>query len=722
MGERVNQCLSYSSETCRNLVGGGMAKASPSRSVQSLSISVKLMTNFSRYRHTTQVKKSVRRNIPVTLMQPQEETTSLVQQINQIILNSSNPEKVLQQMAQAIGEGFRVDHCFITVKGGNSDQTQRSAGGGSGSCVELAQTAHWDSDNQLAVLSQQQILGLTQLASLMPSSADTLAIEDIQATESSLVLSPPHLLLPVRAILGIPTCQGKIYGMILLMRTEPYYWTDTEKEHVLALASPAAIALSQVVQTKQIAALQQQVQTSAQYQTLINKLMMASRSSLELQQILQLAIAGTAETLDVERGLILLLKYASPVLKNRDRREHIPKAKATVVCEWLNASQERHHYDRTLLSESFWLSECRLCQQAFKDSPRPVTLVEPYVPTIDPARDIAPLFKSQPVGSLIFPMESQDIVLGFFVLQHSSPRLWQSEELALLELVSAQISSAIIQSQTLQQVQTLVEERTVQLQSSLEIQLKLYEKMRQQVDQLRQFNQLQDEFLSNVNHELRTPLTSMSVAIRLLRQPGLKTELQTKYLDILEQQCDQEIKLVNDLLQLQELQSDPAPLQLEIIDLKLKIRDLVQSFEEKWADKGLNINIDLPKASLLLQTEVDSLDRILQELFTNAGKYSDPDTAIVLKVNQQANQIVLNLTNIGADISPEEASQLFDKFRRGRGITQKAIQGTGLGLALVKCLVQHLNGTINVSICPDHSTRSEICFTLTLPKFFELQP
>ncbi len=102
-------------------------------------------------------------------------------------------------------------------------------------------------------------------------------------------------------------------------------------------------------------------------------------------------------------------------------------------------------------------------------------------------------------------------------------------------MVSTQLSNAIIQSQTLRQVQGLVEERTAQLQRSLEVQAKLYEKTRQQLEQLRQLNELKDEFVSTMNHELRTPLTSMSLAIRMLRQStALPPERQAKYLDILE--------------------------------------------------------------------------------------------------------------------------------------------------------------------------------------------
>lgn len=123
----------------------------------------------------------------------------------------------------------------------------------------------------------------------------------------------------------------------------------------------------------------------------------------------------------------------------------------------------------------------------------------------------------------------------------------------------------------------------------------------------------------------------------------------------------------------------------------------------------------------MLQTDLDSVDRILQELLTNAGKYSDPDTAVHLcathEVNPQNPQIVLTLSNTGPGISLADQDYIFDKFRRGQGVSEQVIQGTGLGLALVKCLVQHLNGTITVSSNQiSHSQLWLTCFTLTLPQ------
>jgi signal transduction histidine kinase len=238
---------------------------------------------------------------------------------------------------------------------------------------------------------------------------------------------------------------------------------------------------------------------------------------------------------------------------------------------------------------------------------------------------------------------------------------------------------------------------------------------------------LKDEFLDTVSHELRTPLTSMALAIRMLRQTGATGDRGARYLDILEQQCAQETNLINDLLALRELESKQTTLQLEELNLVELVQEVVASFQSTWAAQGLKLELEAPSYPLSLSSDRDSLNRVLLELLTNATRYSEPESCIRLTiveqqqpVNQQeevGNQVVLTLTNQGAAIPPEELPYIFDRFRRCHSAVQNAVPGTGLGLALVKSLTQHLNGTISASSVPtDQALVWETCFTLTLPQ------
>ncbi|MEH1886802.1 sensor histidine kinase [Nostoc sp.] len=645
----------------------------------------------------------------VKLMQHQEETArQLVQKINQVIANTSATALMLQDIAQLLGSAFQVDCCcLVSVTGDTSDEMT---------------TINWCADEYLGLPHPEEMFSMEQLlmhSPVLQCAAEPLTIEDISIVQNSLVIGCQYLPLPIKAVLAIPTRFGENNnGVINLIKFQPYDWSESEKQLLKEVESACAIAFSQVAQAKLITHQQQYLQKGDQYQSLIKQLTLLNRSNLELNQMLQLVIASTAESLQADRGLLILLKYTDPLFRTQGKKQ-VPKAKARVVGEWAKAAQiSRTTKPDTLVDQSFLVSECSLCQRPFIDSGKPV-IFDNYTEQNDTSAS-APLFAIEQLPAvLLVPLENQGKILGFLVLQQATTRTWQTAELELVEMVCAQVSNAIIQSQTLRQVQTLVDERTAKLQSSLELQRKMQEKTRQYVEQLQKLNELKDEFLSNMSDRLRYPLTNMLMSIRNLRLPGIAPERQVRYMDILEQECTKEINLINDLLTLQKLESPHEAPQLESIDLNTRIQAIAASFEKKLAEKGLKISVDLPEKSLKLQTELESFDRILQELLTNACKYSQHDTTVHLEavhqLDRQIDRVIIKVTNTGHAISEEEATYIFDKFRRGKG---RWTPGTGLGLALVKSLVQHLNGAIAVESLPiSDSEQSEICFTLTLPQF-----
>ncbi|MBD2356368.1 GAF domain-containing protein [Tolypothrix sp. FACHB-123] len=645
---------------------------------------------------------------PVKLMQhPQEPAHQLLQQINQLIATTPATILMLQELAKLLGITFGVDCCLVTVMSEPSTE---------------ATIANWCHEEYLGLPHSDEIFSMEQLLmelNVVQCAAEPLNIEDISTIQKSLEIGCQSLPLPIKAVLAIPTrFRGKNNGVISLIKFHPHNWTPSEQQLLKTVESSCAIALSQVAQSQLIASQQQHLQKNDQYQSLIKQLTILSRSNLELNQMLQLAIASAAESLQADRGLFIMLKYTDPLFRTRSKKQ-IPNAKATVVRQWTKDIQNLSSSTSDILNDqSFVVAECGLCQHIFTDSGKPV-VINDYAQQKDIVA-AAPLFAlEQYPAMLLMPLESQGRILGFLVLQQAAARTWQAAELNLVEMVCAQVSNAIIQSQTLRQVQNLVDERTAKLQSSLELQAKLHERTRQYVEQLRELNELKDEFLSNMSDRLRYPLTNMMMSIKNLRLPGITADRQNRYLDILEQECSKEINLINDLLTLQKLESQQATPLFKTIDLNTRVQDLAASFETKLAEKSLSINLDLPAESLKLQTEIESFDRILQELLTNACKYSEHDTFVELQatheVNQLVDQVIIKVTNTGRGISSEEATYIFDKFRRGKG---RWTPGTGLGLALAKSLVQHLNGTIAVeSTKIADSDLSKICFTLTLPQF-----
>jgi signal transduction histidine kinase len=653
-------------------------------------------------------------------MDSQADPIGLLQQVSNIAMTSSSPALLIARLAKAIGEAFQADGCIVTF---------------SKSLTEDAEISCWlaHPDNQPI----WQLLALQDYVMQPDGSASEMSDqEDATSTGVGGVVKNvadsiwqhvafPATLPPTATVLELPTqFQGWPNGVISLMRSHLHLWTNTEMAKLEILGPQIAATFAQMQ-------LQHHVHKQFQYQDVVNQLTLATRNASDLTEVLRLAIDGTAQALQVQNGLLLRFKYTDPLFRSHSLDE-IPKARVTVASEWSDATRPLHTESTTLepfpnrLHQSFWLSDCELCQHAFK-SAYPIVMRDRQgwdrynIPT-QPSECVHFINLN---SFMIARLESQGTVLGLLVFQDSRPRSWEQSEVELVDLVSAQVSNAIIQTETLRQVQSLVEKRTAELQQSLTIQAKLYERTRQQVEQLRQLNQLKDEFLDTVSHELRTPLTSMALAIRMLRQVGSSSDRSQRYLDILEQQCAQETNLVNDLLALRELESKQVAMQLEDINLVELIEELAASFRPRWAVEGLSLELDFPDQPVRLRSDRDSLSRVISELLTNAGKYSAAQQCVQMKLIYRqevpTNQIILSLCNTGAGISPEELPYIFDKFRRCQGATQNAIQGTGLGLALVKSLVQHLNGTISVSSTPvENSPDWETCFSLILPQSFDL--
>ncbi len=725
---------------------------------------------------TIDLSSPVRRPEPPARFMEEFHPADLGRQMAQILLRQTQSGTLLRDMLEWVGSLFPADCYLIVVQNPQHQSVQK--------------THIWQSETSEAPFLPEElatIQGLNWVEIL--KGANLMVISNPQTGGKKVPGGEVWADMPVREVLGISTrFQEKINGAIVVMRgflrggegkagpvqmtqSPGSRWTALEMINLTAVSEQVAIALNQVMETHEIGSLQQQVRHQEKYQTLIHELTISIHRGADIERILQMAINNLAETLQVDRGRILLLKYADPLFKTRfqnsnrlaasrdgdsDRppdltaAQRLPKAKVTVVSESIPHSEGNleslpplcdSQSAGTKGDRSFWLSECYWCQQAFLSAPNSLAIADRRaLLALNPDIGTSPIFTPETMPALLtFPLvgissagSGPGTVLGFIVLEHSAPRLWQVEELRLVELIAAQLSTAILHSQTMQQVQALVEERTAQLQRSLDVQAKLYEKTRQQIDQLRQLNQLKDEFLTTLSHELNTPLTSMKVAIQMLRQPGITLDRQTRYLDILESEWRRESNLVRDLLKLQEYESNQASIHVQTLDLKIVLNEIANSFQNKFEEKGLNLCLELPKRTpkaagkkfFKLNTDAESFDRILHELLTNARKYSDPGTTVYLKathqIDLQQNQVIVTLTNTGGGISPEDLPHIFEKFRRGQGVTQQAIGGTGLGLALVKCLVQHLNGSITVSSQPiKNSTAWETCFTLTLPQLVD---
>ncbi|HEY9724997.1 MAG TPA: ATP-binding protein [Chroococcales cyanobacterium] len=284
----------------------------------------------------------------------------------------------------------------------------------------------------------------------------------------------------------------------------------------------------------------------------------------------------------------------------------------------------------------------------------------------------------------------------------------------------------------------LAEERNLAMERARYLELQMVE--------LQRLNQLKDDFLNTVSHELRTPLSNIKMAVKMLEtvlnqqsildsQTRSNSQSTTRYLKILEDQCDQELTLVNDLLDMRSLDADAYPLELTSIQLQDWIPHIVDSFEARTLTQQQNLQVSLPPELPPLVSDLSSFTRILSELLNNACKYTPAREQIVVTVrvmsgdkeNRRDNTVELlphyspsdgihiEVSNSGVEIPTEELSRIFDPFYRIPNNDPWKHAGTGLGLALVKKLLVRIQGKIDVT-----STQGWTTFTIFIPNL-ELQ-
>ena len=217
-----------------------------------------------------------------------------------------------------------------------------------------------------------------------------------------------------------------------------------------------------------------------------------------------------------------------------------------------------------------------------------------------------------------------------------------------------------------------------------------------EIIELEKMSLLKDEFMSTISHELRTPLASMKMALTMLNL-NQDPQRQGTYLNILETEWQRELKLVNQLLELQALTAGNKICSVEEMNLAKWVPTLLEPFTIRCQKHNQELSVQFPQDPLTLSTDPDLLEQVMLELMNNACKYTPPHHNIHLVCEPIATGCQITITNTGVTIPEADQPHLFDKFYRNASLDHFNQGGTGLGLAIVKKTVEFLQGTIEIT-------------------------
>lgn len=224
----------------------------------------------------------------------------------------------------------------------------------------------------------------------------------------------------------------------------------------------------------------------------------------------------------------------------------------------------------------------------------------------------------------------------------------------------------------------------------------------------KRLERLKDEFVSTVSHELRTPLTSIAGSLGLLtgKAAGTMPEPAARLLAIAHDNSQRLVRLVNDILDIEKLESGHASFDFMNVELGTLVSQTVELIRGYAEGQGVNIRIEASAVIGDIWTDPDRLAQVITNLLSNAIKFSRPDGEVVVSVGRNADSdtVMIAVSDHGEGISADFKSRIFGRFAQADGTNARRKGGTGLGLSIAKQIVDRLGGRIGFADAPGGGT------------------
>jgi signal transduction histidine kinase len=215
--------------------------------------------------------------------------------------------------------------------------------------------------------------------------------------------------------------------------------------------------------------------------------------------------------------------------------------------------------------------------------------------------------------------------------------------------------------------------------------------------ELRDANQYMREFLAELGHELRTPLGAICNALQVLALAGDDPDLRESARGLMERQTQCIGRLVDDLLEVARVEHGKIKLRKEPLDLKQSVDRAIETVRASILERGQQLEVTLPRESVSVTADAGRLEQVLNNLLNNAVKYTQPGGRIWLSAESGGGGVVLRIRDTGIGIAAEMLPYVFDSFWQVEQAIHHSQGGLGIGLALVRKLVEMHGGSVSAS-------------------------
>jgi len=593
---------------------------------------------------------------------------SLLYAVTNTIRSAPNYQQMLQRIVETIGQMFEVSCCLL-----RPFQDGRVA------------DEWFVYHSPFANLRDGSAAGLSPdlLPDLVWETRDVEVIQDAQT--DSRVLNwdnqrrQAYQAANIRSSLIVPLFyQMELMAVLALHQFDrSRQWEDHEVQLVITVADQAALALSQARAYEKVRAL-------AKREALVNTITTAIRSSLDPQNIFAAITQQLGQALQVD-GCALSLwteddEYVQCVGLYDTNRDTVAVKQSFSNPEVVgNPSGPETAAESAAANARGWVFAHPSLPQSLVPirgnpvllqvmvSKEPVAIEDLYE---RPDLNVTELQVRSPARALlVVPLLSEGKIIGSISLrQNSSTRRWKLSDIDLAQIVATQAALAVQQS-------------------------RLYQTTRQQAERLLEADRLKTEFFQNISHEFRTPLT---LTIGPLESAcGRQEDLPYEQAVIALRNSRRLLRLVNQLLDLQRLDAGRMQPSFRPCDLVSFCYSTAESFRAYCEKKGLQLITQLQECPLLY-LDIERFDKVIYNLLSNAVKFTPEGGTITLTVEQAGAHCLLQVKDTGIGIRTEQIPYLFERFHQAEGSASRSYEGSGLGLALVKELVELHGGQISV--------------------------
>jgi len=237
-------------------------------------------------------------------------------------------------------------------------------------------------------------------------------------------------------------------------------------------------------------------------------------------------------------------------------------------------------------------------------------------------------------------------------------------------------------------------------QKEIDVQYKVLEKIASLYDTTVKCTNEKSQFFYNMSHELKTPLTVILGAIQLIEQKNSHIEVDrrksSKHIATIKQNCYRLLRLINNMLDLGRIESGYIKSNLVNCNIVYLIEEITQSVIPYAEQKSLSLEFDTMDEEIITSVDVDKIERIILNLLSNAIKYTNPGGKISINISSENDKVHIFVRDTGIGIPKHMLNSVFERYQQVDSSLTRGIEGSGLGLSIVKSFVELHGGNIKI--------------------------